>query len=352
MVLQESNREHPLCYQAINDKKWKEIKQMIINGSPFNVNAAIMTTGPFSGYTALHFACLEDDNYFVNSLINNYDADVNKVADDSTRPIHLAGLLDHECQVVYLLRANADVDAMFSQSVLLKYVNSAKWCFDFREEINLLTFAVIYNKGALAGILLEYSPSLRVTDIHNNTLLTYALDKEKYNIATVIAMKMVNCQGISHSGNRRVTLDVRKKIASVAVHATGVNSRRLPSMSLKNEIFDYQGKSMSYYELAVKCFNDSTLRLMTKDKKLIEAITKSLCNLECKIKDGQISMRKFIVVLRARIFEFEKNLRLIEKFRRIPHLREYIPLPYEITLCIIEYLDNQTLELFIRAFYV
>ncbi|KAH0557340.1 hypothetical protein KQX54_004371 [Cotesia glomerata] len=150
-------------------------------------------------------------------------------------PLHL---LDHECQVVYLLRANADVDALFSQSVLLKYVGYAKWCCNFKEEINLLTFAVIHNKGALAGVLLEYNPSLRVTDINNNTLLTYALDREKYNIATVIAMKMVNCQGIFHRGNRRLTLDVRQKITRVAVSATRVNSRRLPSMSLKNEIFD------------------------------------------------------------------------------------------------------------------
>ncbi|KAH0557233.1 uncharacterized protein LOC123271352 [Cotesia glomerata] len=165
---------------AVIENKPDGVKLIMSRG--FNVNSVLSKTGPASGYTALHWATAKNRLNIVKQLIQNYQADINSLADDGVQPIHLASFLGYLDVLEFLLKSGADANASFDKKVLAKYVKDCQWCEDF-SKMSLLTFATLTNKSLLASYLLDHGASVYVSSARNKTLLMYAVEKNHYNIA-------------------------------------------------------------------------------------------------------------------------------------------------------------------------
>ncbi|XP_044591636.1 uncharacterized protein LOC123269836 [Cotesia glomerata] len=184
-----------LMYQAIEDNKLEDIKLLLKNG--MDVNEPIITTGEFAGFTALHVACMKEKDRLVELLVNDYKADVNVMAADGSRPIHLAcfyqSMADFEFWLEYkgvgnkigtLIEAKANVNAVFGQEIFSKHVKDEEWCPDFGDKMPLIAYTIIYNKLRI----IEYLDNVNVDIISltNKTLLMYAAENEDYQYIPVI----------------------------------------------------------------------------------------------------------------------------------------------------------------------
>lgn len=103
-------RSHPICGQT----PWKlsEAERLILKGAPANSRSQFL-----QDYTALHFACMNDDIPTVQLLIQ-YGADVNARGNDGSTPLHAALSVSHNPQskLIELLHRNgADLNALNSR---------------------------------------------------------------------------------------------------------------------------------------------------------------------------------------------------------------------------------------------
>ncbi|CAG5074064.1 Similar to RF_0381: Putative ankyrin repeat protein RF_0381 (Rickettsia felis (strain ATCC VR-1525 / URRWXCal2)) [Cotesia congregata] len=156
----------------------------IINKAP------IVTTGPYAGYTALHIVCMDGDREYVRLLVEEYNANVNAVADDGSQPIHLACLFECETPlelVDILLKAGANVDAEIGQQLFEKYMKRKEWCNDFGNKMTLLTYSILYgNNASFISSLIGGKANLKVRSLKNKTLLMYAIERRESRIAFLL----------------------------------------------------------------------------------------------------------------------------------------------------------------------
>ncbi|XP_031558773.1 26S proteasome non-ATPase regulatory subunit 10-like [Actinia tenebrosa] len=86
-----------------------EVERLILKGAPVNSRSEL-----WQDYTALHFACRNDDIPTVQLLIQ-YGADVNARGDDGSTPLHaaLSGSREPQCNLIKLLHKNgANLNAL------------------------------------------------------------------------------------------------------------------------------------------------------------------------------------------------------------------------------------------------
>ncbi|XP_044591778.1 uncharacterized protein LOC123269920 isoform X1 [Cotesia glomerata] len=182
---------------AIECEKLEDIKLLFQNG--INVNEPIITTGKFTGFTALHVACMKNKDHLVGLLVNDYKADVNAMAADGTQPIHLACFYEPSrgslqggikrgvsLKIKILVKANANVDAEFGEEIFSKHVKDREWCPDFGDKMPLVAYTVIYDKPAIIHYLKKVN--VDIISLTNKTLLMYAVEKECYKYIRTIVL--------------------------------------------------------------------------------------------------------------------------------------------------------------------
>ncbi|KAH0546755.1 hypothetical protein KQX54_014697 [Cotesia glomerata] len=116
--------------------------------------------------------------------------------------------------------------------------------------------------------------------------------------------------------------------------------------TLKKTIITFGNQSMTLYDLAVKVFNKKTLLRLVRNENFIIAFK----DVYEKMKSYGIRNEEFLVMLALRIEKGQIRIELLKKVKEIAQLTEAIPLPYEIILEIIEFLENENLEILINAF--
>ncbi|CAG5095302.1 Similar to ASB3: Ankyrin repeat and SOCS box protein 3 (Bos taurus) [Cotesia congregata] len=115
---------------------------------------------------------------------------------------------------------------------------------------------------------------------------------------------------------------------------------------LKNLLTEFRGKKISMYNFMIQIYDDEKFMTLARDKSLrrawagfkaggIRHLEPYILYQSIKIKIGRATMR----------------LNLLNKLEKISSLREAIPLPYELILDIVQYLNNKELNEFIGAFY-
>ncbi|CAD6210979.1 GSCOCG00010944001-RA-CDS, partial [Cotesia congregata] len=205
-------------YQAIEDHKLEDVKLLLENG--MDVNEPIITTGEFSGFTALHVACMKNEYHLVELLVNEYRADVNAIAADGTQPIHLACFylpLDEARDFIFrgelgiqkikiLVKANANVDVEFGQEIFSKHVKNREWCPDFGDKMPLAAYAVIYDKPSIIHHLKKVNLDIR--SLTNKTLLIYAVENTCYEYTSIIMSNVEDPELMDKLINHRDNDDV------------------------------------------------------------------------------------------------------------------------------------------------
>ncbi|XP_044593004.1 uncharacterized protein LOC123270903 [Cotesia glomerata] len=187
---------HSLLYDAIKVSHWITIRRLL---ERLDVNSVLTKTGPEAGFTALHLACLENNEPLVRFLIYDNNANVEVPADDGTLPIHLAGLLGRSKILLALFGASANIDAKFGREIFSKYAKKGRcfWSDDFGDEITLLTYAVINEKVRLAESLIGFEADVMVKSINNKTLLMYAIEDDNYKLAIEMIKACEDCDDLS-----------------------------------------------------------------------------------------------------------------------------------------------------------
>ncbi|KAG8041652.1 hypothetical protein G9C98_002945 [Cotesia typhae] len=148
------NKTFNRFFEAVKSWNWKLIDKFVNNGA--NINACLVITGPQAGSTALHFACIDDDDDKALKLLEDYEVNVNSVGDDGAQPLYLACLLGHERIVNVLLDSDANPDVEFSKKIHEKYAEfGERWSDDFGGKMTLLTFVVINNDEYLTHRILK-----------------------------------------------------------------------------------------------------------------------------------------------------------------------------------------------------
>ncbi|XP_074115641.1 uncharacterized protein LOC141538180 [Cotesia typhae] len=111
---------------------------------------------------------------------------------------------------------------------------------------------------------------------------------------------------------------------------------------LKNHIIYYDDKNTTLYEVLMRAFDKRLVKAMIKDEKLVEAVKSLISN----------ENRSYLVDLLVKEIErAEKRNKLMEDVKKIPQLKNCLPLPYEVVLDIIDFLENDDVKVFINAFY-
>lgn len=177
-------------YELFETEKWQEIKNFLDNTANFDVNAALVTSGPLAGYTALHLACLKRNPNVLIQLINDHNADVHVTADDGAQPIHLVSSFGLGFVNRILLDKGADVNAKVTKDIRSKYKEFQKWSNEFGDTVSLLTFALYNFASDVANTLLDYDVDVTAVSLNNKTLLMYALEQRDYSVAMKIADTM------------------------------------------------------------------------------------------------------------------------------------------------------------------
>lgn len=124
-------------------------------------------------------------------------------------------------------------------------------------------------------------------------------------------------------------------------------AKKFVNSSLKNQKINCQDGDTSVYEFVKKVLDDRALKLLVKDDKLVEGFRKF-------VKTRETHKKKAYEIFKIVFDKFEKayeRRKVLEKIQKIQGLREAIPLPYEIVLYIIEFVDNWSLQQFVDAFY-
>ncbi|CAG5103577.1 Protein of unknown function, partial [Cotesia congregata] len=176
-----------LVYQAIQENNLEDLIKLLLEDG-MNVNEPIITTGEFSGFTALHVACMKNRDSLVESLVNYCKADVNAMAADGTQPIHLAcfyqSLHKSNSKIKTLVEANANVNAEFGKEIFSKHIKDEEWFPYFGAKMPLAAYTVIYDKPSIIYDLKQVN--LNIISLTNKTLLMYAAENYYYEYISII----------------------------------------------------------------------------------------------------------------------------------------------------------------------
>ncbi|KAH0552067.1 hypothetical protein KQX54_004913 [Cotesia glomerata] len=137
---------------------------------------------------------------------------------------------------------------------------------------------------------------------------------------------------------------------------------------LKTKVLKYDDKSITYYDFIMSCCDDKQLRLIVKNKSLIDAFENTFPNpaLPTFTREFMIhpnfsdySMDSFNAdyfffrkQISIRIEKTSRRLEQLEALKRVKNLRKAIPLPYELVIIIFEYFNYQDFKNFLQAFYL
>ncbi|XP_044585336.1 uncharacterized protein LOC123265608 [Cotesia glomerata] len=169
-----------------------------------------------------------------------------------------------------------------------------------------------------------------------------------------------------------------EKILMDMLIAENINFRKLAHTyeqniiqgELKTKVLNYDDKSITCYDFIMSCFDDKQLRLIVKNKSLIDAFEKAFpisTNLASFFMESfdnpdvrPYSIEAFYTAdnfffrkqISNRIEQFLRRLEQLEALKRVKNLRKAISLPYELVIIIVEYLNYHDLKNFIQAFYL
>ncbi|CAG5089684.1 Protein of unknown function [Cotesia congregata] len=105
--------------------------------------------------------------------------------------------------------------------------------------------------------------------------------------------------------------------------------------------------SMTFYDLVIKVFNKRSLQLLVKDDQFLKDYDRSYVSKIRRWYDQfLLHQAMYLKILNA-----YKRRELMEIVENISQLTVVIPLPYEIILINIEYLDNDNFKNFVNSFY-
>ncbi|CAG5077051.1 Similar to RF_0381: Putative ankyrin repeat protein RF_0381 (Rickettsia felis (strain ATCC VR-1525 / URRWXCal2)) [Cotesia congregata] len=138
---------------------------------------------------------------------------------------------------------------------------------------------------------------------------------------------------------------------------------------LKTRVLKYDDKSITYYEFIKSCFNDKQLRLIVKNKSLIDAFKNTFPNPNISFFSNKFFDKPelqshpmeyydeadyffFWKQISIRIEKASRRLEQLEALERVENLCKAIPLPYELVITIVEYINYQDFKNFIQAFYL
>ncbi|XP_044591796.1 uncharacterized protein LOC123269924 [Cotesia glomerata] len=116
---------------------------------------------------------------------------------------------------------------------------------------------------------------------------------------------------------------------------------------LQEHFVEFGNNKMTSYDFLVQVFDYKKLKLLAGEEDLLDAL-RQVFRLNF---DDYNYYRIYFTLIQTRIKDATERLRLLQSLRKISSLREAIPLPFELVLDIVEYLNNKHLNFFIKAFY-
>ncbi|XP_044582520.1 uncharacterized protein LOC123263668 [Cotesia glomerata] len=117
----------------------------------------------------------------------------------------------------------------------------------------------------------------------------------------------------------------------------------------QERFIEFGDNKMTMHYFLMQVFDDKKLKVLAREENLPDALDKVIR------QSNNIPRFLFYEIyqnpIKIRIINAKERLRLLKNLKKISSLREAIPLPFEVVLDIVEYLNNNQLNAFIRAFY-
>ncbi|CAG5089414.1 Protein of unknown function [Cotesia congregata] len=106
-------------------------------------------------------------------------------------------------------------------------------------------------------------------------------------------------------------------------------------------------KKIKMSDFLMLAYNDKKVKLLAQEESSLDAFSDGYRRLD---RDNNFD-DYFQAPVFGRVIYARKRLKHLENLKKVSSLREAIPLPYEVVLEIVEYLNNLHLDMFIKAFY-
>ncbi|XP_044591797.1 uncharacterized protein LOC123269925 [Cotesia glomerata] len=117
--------------------------------------------------------------------------------------------------------------------------------------------------------------------------------------------------------------------------------------ALKDLFIDFGDNKMSIYDFLMQVFDDKKLKFLARKDNLLHALEQAFS----LTFDDYSFFETYYYPIKKRLEEAMERLRLLENLKKISSLRKAIPLPFEVVLEIVGYLNNQHFNVFIKSFY-
>ncbi|XP_044591548.1 uncharacterized protein LOC123269778 [Cotesia glomerata] len=255
-----------------------------------------------------------------------------------------------------LLKLGADIYALINNNpaTFLPNLSAYRGC------TTLLEYALPYYTSMSLSRVLYYA-TLPI-DENSEHLISYKSDRERLFYLVNIRRNQKDCIAIAlrdlvlRSAFRLPVSGEEIKLMDQLI-ASDENLREIINdfkinfieKELKECFIKFGDYKMTMYDFSMQVFDSKKLKLLAREEDLINVLSKFF---EEKIKTSSHSY--FTVIkkrIKIRIVDAQIRLDLLQLLKTIPSLREAIPLPFEVVLDIVEYLNNIQLFVLINAFY-
>ncbi|KAH0552066.1 hypothetical protein KQX54_004907 [Cotesia glomerata] len=226
------------------------------------------------------------------------------------------------------------------------------------------------NKHNMHAAIDKYLLAMRAAiSNHQKGQTQFNIDKRRTSIKLIL-------KNLIYRRTFGLFIPADEKISMDKLIAEDINLRELAHAyekniiqgELKTKVLKYDDKSITYYDFIMSCFDDIQIRLIVKNKSLIDAFKNTFPNpnvpsFVMEFRDRRnfpsYSMESFnadyFFLRRQILIRIEKTSRKVEQLealKKIENLRKAIPLPYELVITIVEYFNYQDFKNFIQAFYL
>ncbi|XP_044598440.1 uncharacterized protein LOC123274781 [Cotesia glomerata] len=123
--------------------------------------------------------------------------------------------------------------------------------------------------------------------------------------------------------------------------------RNFIEKELQDRYIVFGDNKMTMYDFLVQVFDYKKLKFLAREENLLDALHQ-VFGLDF---DDYCFYEIYYNPIKIRIKDAKERLRHLENLKKVSSLREAIPLPFELILDIVEYLNNKHLDVFIKAFY-
>ncbi|XP_044591789.1 uncharacterized protein LOC123269922 [Cotesia glomerata] len=123
--------------------------------------------------------------------------------------------------------------------------------------------------------------------------------------------------------------------------------RNFIEKELQESFIEFGDKKMTMYDFLMQVFDNKKLKFLAREENSLNVLHKVFWE-RC---DDDDFYKSYYNPIKTRIENAKERLRHLENLKKISSLRKAIPLPFELVLEIVEYLNNKYLNLFIKAFY-